>query len=102
MRFRLIKPDWATELAGPSTLEGEFEVDFVKEKNTEGYNVYFFPNHNSYPLDKKFLSGKDIDHFTKVFVDMDLKDGKYASKEEFMALRMIFLYKVKHIISTSH
>lgn len=87
MRFRLIKPDWGKDgsIPGKNTIEGDdFSLEFLAEKNAEGYNVYYFPNHNSKPIDHPFLQGADVDVFTKVFVDMDLKDGVYSSTDEFL------------------
>lgn len=84
MRFRLIKPKWAGKsIPGPSVLEGEYTQEFIEAKNNEGYNAYYFPNHNSKPIDGKFLSGKEVDTFDWIFVDMDLKDKVYESKEAF-------------------
>lgn len=91
-RFRLIKPNWGKpdhqsfvkEIKGDDTLEGYFKSDFLKAKNEEGYNIYFFPNYNSKSVGK-FLNGSDVDIFEWVFVDMDLKDGKYKTKVDFIA-----------------
>lgn len=100
--YRLIKPNWAKktlangetnpdfkeEVAGPNVLEGcDFTEEFLREKNAAGYNVYFFPNHpstNVYDNNVKHLSGKHIDIYNFVFVDMDLKDGVYENKEAFL------------------
>ncbi len=104
MFYRLIKPSWGKTklfkngesvdnpnfvkaINGPDILEGCFEESYLKEKNAEGYNVYWFPNHpskNIYSENIKFLSGKHIDTFKYVFVDMDLKDGIYKDKLEFL------------------
>lgn len=99
--YRLVKPVWAQPtlangepndkfvkaIDGPNILEGcDFSNQFLADKNRLGYNVYFFPNHPSvdvYKQGTRHLSGKHIDVFNFVFVDMDLKDGKYSSKEEF-------------------
>lgn len=66
--YRLLKPSWGTkfierdgdkkvpnpdfveEIKGKATIEGVFEEDFVEKKNSEGYNIYWFPNH---PRDRK-------------------------------------------------
>lgn len=89
MRFRLIKPDWGKPdvISGPNTIEGDdFSPKFLKQKNDAGYNVYYFPNYNSKPIDHPYLRGSDIDVFGYCFVDMDLKDGIYASSEDFFEL----------------
>ena len=99
--YRLIKPDWSRpklpddavnpdfkkSIVGPNILEGCFSEQFIKSKNKEGYNVYWFPNKpskNVYKEDVKFLSGRHIEEFQWCFVDMDLKDGVWKSKEEFI------------------
>ena len=98
MYCRLIKPDWAKplirkqenpdfvrEIQGKNVIEGEFSPEELKELNEIGYNVYFFPNTFDHKdPDKMFLSGKDITKFQYVFIDMDLKDGVYESKEHFI------------------
>lgn len=99
MFFRLIKSNWGKQyindeinpgfvrdIPGPNIYEGCFDEQYINDKNQVGYNIYFFPNHpasNIYTNEKKFLSGKDIDTFNYVFVDMDLKDKIYKSKEAF-------------------
>lgn len=103
MFYRLAKPDWAKEknrkgepnpdflrsIKGPNVIEGmDFSVAYLKEQNDLGYNVWWFPNHpstNVYTEEIKHLNGKLIDQFNFVFVDMDLKDGIYPSKEAFYA-----------------
>lgn len=101
--YRLIKPDWAKpllknnkpnpdfvqEINDPKdTHEGcDFTPEFIQQKNEMGYNCYFFPNHpssNVYAAGVIALAGKHIDVFEYVFVDMDLKDKIYTSKEEFV------------------
>ena len=100
MFYRLIKPIWAKkykangeknpefvrDLTGePNTYEGCFSREFIEEKNKLGFNVYYFPNHpstNVYEQGIRHLSGKHIDTFNFVFVDMDLKDGIYKDSRE--------------------
>lgn len=101
MFYRLIKPDWAKQLTakkepnpdfiqkidGPDVIEGCLTEDEVSQLNHLGYNAYFFPNHpktNVYQNGIKHLSGKHIETFNYVFVDMDLKDGIYKSKQDFL------------------
>ncbi len=118
--MRLIKPDWAKptlandepnpkfikEFPGPNTYEGyDFSVEFLTQKNTEGYNVYFFPNHPSRDLYKEgviSLAGRHIDTFNYVFVDMDLKDKIYASKEEFLKVVQEFVLKPSMVIDSGN
>lgn len=100
--YRLIKPNWAKkylangsdnadfvkEIPGDDVVEGcDYDFEFLKSKNEDGYNIYFFPNHPSrdvYSEGIRHLNGKIIDTFNFVFVDMDLKDGIYKTKEEFI------------------
>ena len=106
--YRLIKADWGKplldndtknpkfikEIEGPNTYEGaNFSNEFIQEKNLQGYNCYFFPNHPStdvYASGVKSLSGKHIDTFNYVFVYMDLKDKEYESKEKFIEVLSSF------------
>lgn len=84
---RLIAPQWLIE-ENPNlgkVKEGIFSTEEINEYNTIGYNVYYLPNHPSH-YTGGIVDGKDIDVFNYVYVDMDLKDGTYASKEEFVAL----------------
>lgn len=99
--YRLVKPQWAQPtlvngepnpkfieaIDGPNTYEGCFDADFLAQQNARGYNIYFFPNHpskNVYEEGVKYLNGRNIDVFNFVFVDMDLKDGKYTDKQDFI------------------
>lgn len=112
MRFlRLIKPNWAKktlangssnpdfvrEINGENVIEGcNFQPEFVAQKNQEGYNIYFFPNHPSkdiYSEGAKYLNGRSIDVFNFVFVDMDLKDGVYKTKQDFLNTLLEFPVK---------
>jgi hypothetical protein len=84
IRYRLVLPERLRDGTRPNVLEGYFEEEFIHQKNREGYGVYYFPNGTSERVDKPFLRGADIDAFEWVFVDMDLKDGVYGSKVEFL------------------
>ncbi|MCG3175438.1 MAG: hypothetical protein MOGMAGMI_00367 [Candidatus Omnitrophica bacterium] len=120
MFFRIIKPEWALrelvngeanpkfvrEIKGPSIVEGVFSVDQIKDFNESGFNVYFFPNHPSKNVYEeegvRFLSGKLIDVFNYVFVDMDLKDGKYSNKEDFYSKLEEFPLKPTFTLDTGN
>ena len=85
MIYRCILPKWAHEET-PSlrrVVEGEFSEDRLHELNSQGYNIYFLPNHPSHYDETKTVDGGDIDSFNFVFCDMDLKDGVYATKQAF-------------------
>lgn len=83
--YRLILPDWAKvqNPTLPKVIEGQFTEDEIQQYNSQGYNIYYLPN---YPnnFSGHTVSGVDIDNFSWVFVDCDLKDGAYASKEQFI------------------
>lgn len=118
--YRLVKPVWAQPtlangepnpkfveaVDGPNTYEGcDFTPEFLAEKNSKGYNLYFFPNHPSkdvYAEGVRHLSGRNIDVFNFVFVDMDLKEGKYASKEEFIARLRSFPLKPTMVVDSGN
>jgi hypothetical protein len=55
------------------------------EYNAEGFSVYYYPNYPSLPP-SGWVKAHEVDTFEWVFVDMDLKDGVYAAKDEFYAL----------------
>lgn len=121
MFYRLIKPDWAKpfkdiekqvpnpnfieEIEGPNVYEGCFDEEYIQKRNDEGYNIYFFPNHpstNVYTNEKRFLSGKDIDTFNFVFVDMDLKENIYKSKDEFYEKLNQFIIKPTFVVDSGN
>lgn len=83
--YRCILPKWAPN-NGPKAVEGQFSEDQITELNNKLYNIYFLPNTPSAYDSKKIVDGSHIDTFLFVFVDMDLKDGKYESKEAFQSL----------------
>lgn len=86
MTYRLIAAKWAIEADGtlPKAIEGQFSQDQLDEYNARGYNIYFLPNYPSQYTKGAPIAGSDIDVFDWCFVDMDLKDGVYGSKEAFL------------------
>ena len=86
MFYRFIPPVWLKE-QGAHVKEGIFNKEEVVAANEIGNGVYWFPNHPSkdiYKEGKKYISGRDVDVFNYVFIDMDLKDGIYATKLDFL------------------
>ena len=83
---RLILPEWAylKNKSWPKVMEGQFSYEQIKIYNDNGYNVYYFPNEPKEYVKGPPLEGSQIDQFNWVFVDCDLKDGVYDSKEEFI------------------
>lgn len=122
MFYRLIKPSWAIKTikkgdtfvpnpdfvkeipCKPKTIEGCLTEDEVKQLNAIGYNAYWFPNHpatNVYESGIKYLSGKMIDVFNYVFVDMDSKEGIYTV-DEFIDVLAKFPIKPTMTVKSGH
>ncbi len=82
---RLIAPKWL-EAKDPTKrpIEGLFSSDQIFAYNEQGYNIYYLPNRPRNYLKGITIDGSMVDQFDWVFVDMDLKDGTYPSKEAFL------------------
>lgn len=87
MIYRLILPQWAKDAnpAAHRVYEGQFTAEEIAQFNEQGYNIYYLPNHPSAYEKGTTVDGSHIDTFNYVFCDFDLKDGAYASKEDFMS-----------------
>lgn len=86
--YRLILPDWAKKEnpSLPRVLEGEFSYAEIQKYNQlDNYNVYILPNSPSTYNSGTIVDGSHIDTFDYVFIDMDLKDGVYADKDQFIS-----------------
>lgn len=85
MIFRCIAPDWLLkkDINARRVHEGDIS-HCIHELNNQGYNIYFLPNYPSVYTPGTTVSGSHIDTFEFVYVDMDLKDGKWESKESFL------------------
>lgn len=87
MVYRLILAKWA-EKKHPErhrALEGEFTDEQLEYYNTqEAYNVYMWPNGPSVYNPNHNVKAADIDTFSYVFADMDLKEKKWESKQDFI------------------
>lgn len=81
---RFIAPKWLQEKTLPRAIEGEYSDENIQTLNESGYNVYVFPNYPSDYTTGTTVDGTKIDTFEYVFVDCDLKDGVYKSKEDFL------------------
>lgn len=86
MLVRAILPRWALEETPGlrKVLEGDFSDDELVQLNAQGYNIHHLPNGPSMYSPDQTVDGSHIDQFNYVFVDMDLKEGKYASKDVFI------------------
>lgn len=87
----MIAPDWLLkeDPQAPRVLEGLFTASQIAYRNKQGYNVYWLPNHPIEYAGDETINGTHVDKFDYVFVDFDLKDKAYTSKEAF----------VEHVIS---
>lgn len=83
---RLILPSWALEEDSSKrrVLEGRFSDQQIAKYNAQGYNVYTLPNQPSEYNEGVTVDGSHINVFSYVFVDCDLKDGIWPSKEAFV------------------
>lgn len=85
--FRCILPKWA-ETKYPDrrrVVEGQFSDEKIAALNEQFYNIYFLPNYPSFYERGSIVDGSQIDVFSYVLVDMDLKDGIWPSKDAFLA-----------------
>jgi len=84
--LRLIAPDWllAKSPGTKRVQEGLFTDTQISQLNSQGYNVYYLPNPPTEYQPGKPVDGADVDVFNYVFVDCDLKDKVYDSKEAFI------------------
>lgn len=104
MIIRAILPDWAKQ-ENPSlkkVQEGDYDNEKIENLNYLYYNIYFLPNYPSLYDPGKTVDGTAIDVFDYVFVDMDLKDGFYTSKEQFIALLENFSLKPTRIVDSGN
>lgn len=82
----MIAPQWLLD-ENPKikrVLEKEFTQDEILERNSQGYNVYYLPNHPSKYEATGPVDGTHIDVFNFIFVDCDFKDGIYRDKDSFI------------------
>lgn len=81
MIYRCIPAKWTQ---GLEVVEGEFTIEELKALNQSGYNIFFFPNFPSQYKPGSNVAAADVDTFDYAFLDMDLKEGKHASAEDFI------------------
>ena len=82
---RMILASWAHNDSKKKVLEGEFTLEQIEQFNSDGYNIYYLPNGPEEYVPGRNVEGSHITKFNFIFVDMDLKDGTYSSKDEFLA-----------------
>lgn len=83
---RCILAPWAAEAHSEKrkVYEGEFTSDELYSFNEQYYGIFYFPNYPS-TYSGGSVDGTHIDSFEWVYCDMDLKDGVWSTKSEFMA-----------------
>ncbi len=86
MIYALLPSPWLKEQnPGFKPLQGEYTNTQLEELNSIGYNIYYYPNHPKLVVNpSEFFTGKDIDVFRWCYIDMDLKDGHWKSKDDFL------------------
>lgn len=86
MIFRCILAPWRQQESPNArrSYEGEFIPERLEQLNRLHYSIYYFPNCPSMYDPSKTVDGSQIDQFHFVFVDCDLKDGVYESKQAFL------------------
>lgn len=99
MRIRLIPPEW---LSKPILESNDYTPKELETYNSEGYNIFYYPNHNSEKLDHKYLKGSDVDVFEYIFIDMDLSDKIYSSKKEFVEFIKTFPLKPTKTVNSGN
>lgn len=86
MIYRLILPQWAVNKypGRRRVLEGEFTNEQIQQYNKDSYGIYYLPNSPSIYTAGTIVDGTHIDTFNYCFVDCDLKEGTYPSKDAFI------------------
>ncbi len=102
MVYRCILPDWASGKGLPKVVEGEFNDERLRELNAQGYNIYFLPNGPSVYDPSTTVAGHHVDTFNYAFVDMDLKEGIWKSKQEFINTLLDLIIPVSLIVDSGN
>lgn len=86
--YVVLPPEWLkNEDSSIKPQQGYFTELEIEQFNYLGYHIYYYPNYPSIVSNpKQFIQGFDIDVFEWVFVDLDMKHGAYASKDDFISL----------------
>ncbi len=84
MIYAILPPDWLRD-ADPNVRSQQLECSFetALQWNEAGFNVYYYPNYPTI-IHPGFVKAEDVDVFEWVFIDLDMKHGAYASKDEFL------------------
>lgn len=86
MLVRCILTEYAKEANPdlPRVIEDDLNDECIQQLNAQSYNIYYNPNYPSKWIPGSIVDGSQIDTFSYVFLDFDLKSGGYASKEAFV------------------
>ncbi len=84
MLIRAILAKWAYDSGLRKIVEGDLSDERIQALNSQGYNVYYLPNYPSQYDPTSTVDGSHIDTFEWVFVDFDLKQGTYPTKDAFL------------------
>lgn len=86
MLVRCILTEYAKEANPdlPRVIEDDLNDERIQQLNAQSYNIYYNPNYPSKWSPGSIVDGSQIDTFSYVFLDFDLKSGGYASKEAFV------------------
>lgn len=83
-------------------IEGAYSHSEIEKFNKDGYNIYYYPNHPyEYPTTGN-VDSSQIEVFNYVFADMDLKDGIYASKEDFLEVLVNLMPQTSRIVDSGN
>lgn len=104
MYARAILPRWAKleYPERPKIKEGDFTEEQLHALNQLHYNIHNLPNHPSVLPKDRPVDGQDIDVFQYAYVDMDLKDGVWASNDSFIEHLAALPLKPSRVINSGH
>lgn len=102
--YVFLAPDWLKQERPDSrSIQGYFTYEEALSYNEQGYNVYYYPNYPSLlATPSAFIKGHEIDTFSWVFVDLDMKHGAYVSKEQFVTILKNFPLPPTKIIDSGN
>ncbi len=101
MLYVFLPPQWLRDKDPTVFTPKQLEIEDPQPLNAKGYGVYFYPNSASIVNNpRKFLDGSDIDTFSWVFIDMDLKDKVYESKEAFLEVLAEFPFTPSAVVDS--
>lgn len=101
---RMIAPQWLV-IKNPNTkrvIEGLLSTEEILNLNELGYNAYYLPNGPKNYIKNVTVDGTQIDNFQWLFVDMDLKENKYESKDVFISCVAALHFGVTKIVDSGN